>query len=270
MTCIYTGYLFVFSICAGLNLKDVIDEEVHRSGLNDGAFEGLSTKMAGFLVASKSDNTNKKYYIYFTKWERFISEKGGSAIPASPIHIALYLTELMDKHSSNSVISTTVYSIKWAHSLKNLPDPTNNLFVKNLLEASKRTLSKRVIKKEPITSETLVALCAKYSESTDVIVIRDLCMILVAYSAFLRFDEMINLHCNDITFYENHFSIFIRKSKIDQYRHGDEIVVTKGRTVACPYAMLNRYFTISGVLRNEDTFLFKQKMHVRSFLKINL
>ena len=43
------------------------------------------------------------------------------------------MTDLMNKKCSYNIICSTVYSIKWAHSLKGLDDPTDNSHVKNLL-----------------------------------------------------------------------------------------------------------------------------------------
>lgn len=193
---------------SGLNLRDTIRQEVDTAGVRSDAFDELSSKMADAIVKSKSKNTNDKYFHYFKKWESFIKANGGSALPASPIHIALYLTDLIDKQYSYSVISASVYSIKWAHSLKNLPDPTNNMFVTNLLESAKRTQSRSANKKEPVSSEMLISLCLKYRESVDILIVRDLCMILVGYCAFLRYDEISSLHCNDIAFFDNHLRVY--------------------------------------------------------------
>ena len=102
---------------SGLRLADSIQQEVEAAGISIPLFQSLSGRMADYLVTSRSDNTNVKYFIYFKKWENFIKIQGGCAIPASPIHVALYLTDLMDKHYSYSVISASFYSIKWAHSM---------------------------------------------------------------------------------------------------------------------------------------------------------
>jgi hypothetical protein len=75
------------------------------------------------------------------------------------------------------VISTTIYAIRWAHLLKNLTDPTENMFVKNLLDAAQRCLSKPVTKKEPVTTDMLLELCSKHTNSTDLLIVRDFCMI---------------------------------------------------------------------------------------------
>jgi len=231
-------YVHVSFVCAGINLRECIQGEVRESGVSSDVFGDLTSKMADYIVQSRSDNTSTKYLGYFNKWKSFIEDKGLSPILASPVHVALYVTDLIDKNVSSSVISATVYSIKWAHSLKNLPDPTNNPFVVNLLETAKRTLSKPVQKKKPISSDSNKQLCDRYSCRTDVLILRDLCMIFVAYSGFLRFDELIHLKCNDIVFHDDHFTIEIRKSKTDQYRLGNQIGISKGVSSACPFSML--------------------------------
>jgi integrase len=129
--------------------------------------------------------------------------------------------------------------------------------VKNLLEASKRLLTKPKTRKDIVTTDNLIMLCDKYIQSDDILVLRDLAMILIAFAGFLRFDELSSLRCNDVIFHDSHISIRIRKSKTDQYRHGDRIVISKGESVACPYTMLQRYMRVAGLSVTDDTFLFK-------------
>ena len=65
--------------------------------------------MEEFLLHSHSSNTNSKYFYSFKRWEQFISKEGGKYVPASPIHVALYLTHLLDKGASQSVVQSAVY-----------------------------------------------------------------------------------------------------------------------------------------------------------------
>lgn len=129
-------------------------------------------------------------------------------------------------------------------------------------------LAKSVVKKEAITSSMLVDLCEKHKDSNDLLVVRDLCMIVLAYSGFLRFDELHSLHCTDINFFPEYFLIYIRKSKVDQYHHGDKIVASKGHTVACPYAMLQRYLKLAGLSLTQDVFLFRPCFRSRNKCKL--
>lgn len=252
------GLVLLFPLFfSGLGLRLCVENSIHQTEVPLQKFGDLPERMAQHLTRARSDNTNIKYLSYYKRWERFITSKGGSALPASPVHIALYLTELIDSKSSFNVISATVYSIKWMHSLKGLTDPTDNSFVLNMLESAKRTLSRPVCKKEPLTNEAIRELCQHHAGSNDLIIVRDICMILLGYSGFLRFNEISSLCCNDVKFYDNYFSLFIRKSKTDQYRHGNHVVIHKGASSTCPYLMLKRYLEISDQKCTDAKFLFR-------------
>ena len=96
-----------------------------------------------------------------------------------------------------------------------------------------------------------------FKDCNDLLVIRDLCMILICFSGFLRYDELSSLLCNDVQFLEGYISLRIRKSKTDQYRDGNTILISKGSTLACPVAMLQRYIELSNISLDSEQFLFK-------------
>ena len=184
------------------------------------------------------------------KFFNFISAQDLPALPAHPIHVALYLTHILDSGASCNVVNQAVYAIKWAHNLNGLSDPTENSFVKSLQDSAKRHACPKTRRKDPVSSEMLVNLCELYKESTDLLEIRDLTMILLSYAGFLRFDELSSLLCKDISFHEGYISVHIAKSKTDQYRHGDEILISKGSTCACPVAMLKKYVELGDINMN--------------------
>lgn len=173
-----------------------------------------------------------------------------AAKPALPIVAAMYITSLLDQGKSDNVILSAVYGIKWAHNINGLRDPTDNTIVKNLMETAKRIRSKPKQKKDVISTELLKSLCDSYDKCDDVIQLRDLCMITLAYAGFLRFSELSNLCCNDITFNSDHIVLNIRKSKTDIYRRGNEVLIAKGESSACPYSMLQDTCLQQGYLFN--------------------
>lgn len=251
--------VYAFLSLTGIGLHQSVQDAVRLSGVMEGSsLHKIADGMADRLLCSKSDSTNKKYFLCFKRWEQFISSHGHSPLPACPIHVALYLNHLLENNSSFSVVSSAVYSIKWVHNLHCFPDPTTNSFVQNLVESSKRTARRPVCKKEPVTSEILIKLCELFSNSNDLLVVRDLAMCLLSFSGFLRFNELSNLFCSDIKMFDNYFSLFIRKSKTDQYRFGNELVISKGETAACPFAMLSRYIQLACIDLKSDNFLFRQ------------
>ena len=94
-----------------------------------------------------------------------------------------------------------------------------------------------------------------FQGSIDLTVVRDLIMILLCYSAFLRFSELSQLKCYHITVKDDYLVVKIKKSKTDQYRAGDEILVSKGQSLACPYNMLIKYVGLANVNIFSDVFV---------------
>lgn len=231
-------------------------EQLRSAGavdVSDVQIEGLCKN----LLCSKSGSTSKKYNYAFNSWKKFCSINNYTDLPGSPIIVALYLSELLNSTKSYHSVSSAFYGIKWAHQINGLLDPTDNNFVKNILESAKRTAKKPCQKKDPVTSDLIIELCDSFSQSEDLCTVRSLCMITTAFSGFLRYDELSNIRCTDISFEDNHVKLFIPKSKTDQYRHGCEILLSQGHTSACPVKMLKRYMSLANLDARSNSFLFK-------------
>lgn len=76
----------------------------------DHIFNDLTGKMSSFLLDSRSNNTNKKYLSNCNRWSTFIKVHSFNNLPAAPIHVALYITKLIDKNCSPNVINGANYS----------------------------------------------------------------------------------------------------------------------------------------------------------------
>lgn len=237
------------------NIADVVSS----TGINleDPDNAHLAKKLCEFLLKSKSVNTCKKYMSSFNKWCKFIKNKNKPCIPANPVHLSLFVTHLMNIGSSYHVISSAIYSIKWAHSILGYSDPTIHPFIKSLLDSSKRHNKPSITKKEPVSTSNLINLCDHFKGSSNLSDIRDLCMILISFAGFLRFDELSSLLCSDIVFMGDYMKVFIRKSKTDQYRQGNEVLIARGVTSACPVKMTEKYFKLGSIDNSSCDFLFK-------------
>ncbi|KAK3086232.1 hypothetical protein FSP39_015566 [Pinctada imbricata] len=246
-------------ITEGINLRSSVRRDFQNSG--DGSrnhiLVDLAEHMPEYLIQSRSDNTILSYHNYFKRWKTFIERKGGKSLPAQPIQVALYLTFLLDSGSSFHVVNSVVYAIKWVHSINGLADPTENSYVKSLQDAAKRIATPVAVKKDPVTPEMLTELCKFYSDCNDLLIVRDIAMILISFSAFLRYDELSHLKCSDLSIHDSYISIHIERSKTDRFRQGDEVLVSKGSTCACPVQALIRYITLAGIDLKSQDYLFK-------------
>jgi hypothetical protein len=54
------------------------------------------------------------------KWEKFAKEHSLISLPASPIHVSLYLVFLLDSGATYSTVSSAFYSVKWAIIVRSL------------------------------------------------------------------------------------------------------------------------------------------------------
>lgn len=214
-------------------------------------------EMARFLLASKANSTTRKYYYGFLGYKRFALQKGFFTLPTQSMHVAIYLTDMMSKGTSPSVLTAAVYSIKWAHDVSGYADPTQHAFVKQLLDASRRRDGKPVKKKDVVSPEAIRGLAEKFNGSKELLVVRDVCMIIVAFAGFLRFNELSQIRGDHIVFTESHVCLTIPKSKTDQYRQGNEVLLAKGVTVACPYMWLEKYMRMSGINPGDKKFVFR-------------
>jgi integrase len=73
----------------------------------------------------------------------------------------------------------------------------------------------------PVLPEHLRALVGRFAGvSATLSDIRDVCFCLVSFAGFLRSNELCNIRWCDIHFAKAYFSLFIPRSKTDQYYHG--------------------------------------------------
>ena len=247
-----------FYLVPGLKLQDHVNQAIESSGVGlDSELGRLNLHMSQYLMCSRSGSTAKSYMHSFDRWRKFIIRHGHSDIPAQPVHIALYISHLLDNGASHSTVSSAIYSIKWMHEISGLTDPTDISFVKSLQESSKRITARPVQRKDPVDSRLLQSLCEMYKNSTDLLVLRNLTMILIEFSGFLRYDELSALKCVDITVETEYLKIFIHRSKTDQLREGSEILISKGITCACPYSMFLRFVSAAKIDLSSEHFIFK-------------
>lgn len=101
-----------------------------------------------------------------------------------PIHVALYLTHLLENGSSQHPVNSAIYGIKWAYDIVGMPDPTKNSFVGFLQEAARRKASRPVQRKESISKEMIIEMCKNFEECNDILIVRNMFMIFFGFADF--------------------------------------------------------------------------------------
>ena len=93
-------------------------------------------------------------------------------------------------------------------------------------------------------------------------------LILLAFSGFLHFNELCHIKCTDIHFTQDYVKLIIPKSKTDQYRQGNEVLIAKTGNNTCPYAMLLKYIESCSVNIHTNHYLFKPMYGTKSGAKL--
>lgn len=154
------------------------------AGLRGDEIKELSSMLPQYWLKSRSVSTSKKYYGLYKKWEQFVERNGTVCIPAKPIAVALFLASLMENGASSQTVTGSVYAIKWVHELHGHKFDAEDPFIKNTVDAAKRQFKPPIKRKDPVTSTMLITLCDKFECSLDLIVIRDLAIMLFRMRVF--------------------------------------------------------------------------------------
>ena len=80
---------------------------------------------------------------------------------------------------------------------------------------------------------------------------------LLAFSGFLQFNELICLRSCDLEISQEMIKIKILKSKTDQLRQSDELLIARTGNHTCLVAMLERYMLRTDMSLNDQRFLFR-------------
>ena len=178
-----------------------------------------------------------------------------TVFPASPFHVASYLCHLMTEAKTASPLESAVHSIAWFHQFGGEPSSSDHPLVKSIVAGAQRLLAHQTTKKEPITVSQLEQLVASKADSmASLYNIRSVVICLLAFAAFLRFDELAKLVRSDVKIENDMLKLFIQSSKTDQYRDGALIVVASSRKATCPVAMMNRYLDRAGLSCDSPLF----------------
>ena len=217
----------------------------------------LIIKAKTLAIEARQPNTVRKYMLYYKKFAQWCKENKQSFLPATGCTTGLYLTHLIDGRSSISCFHAAVYSIKWAHGLCGLDDPTLHQLPALLIETAKRKLSKQRQPTAPITTDVLKKLCDNFSDKASIRHRRFISMALLAFTGFLRIGELRNLRRSDVSFMEDYLKLQIKKSKADVYGRGAEVCIARKGGEYCPIKNLQLYLLLTENLSPSDLFIFR-------------
>ena len=222
------------------------------------SLEDLASKVPGILRNSRAVNTSKAYQAAFLRWDKWVSSYPEvNAVPANPTHVILYLTHLSNTVGSFASISQFLSALSWAHNLQGYVSPVRDPVVVEVVSGLKRQLACPTVRKEPFSTENIKSLF-KIMNTSSLTDIRNTTLIVLAFVAFLRFDEVTNILVKDLSFKDSHIELAIPKAKTDQLRQGNVVVIASTGGDTCPVWLLSLYMKAAGFHKSkrDSSFLF--------------
>lgn len=224
---------------------------------NNDSITHLKDRMKLTALASRAPGTLKGYHRAFNRWKVFARDMLQTHhFPVSPINLALYIQHLLELTNSSSSIITAFYAINWFHKLAGVTSPTLHPTVIAVKEGAIRMSAREVHRKEPLETEHLKDL-ASQTNLADLVQLRNFVMFVLSFSAFLRSEEVLELKRSDIKFESDHISIRIAKSKNDQLREGQTVVIANTMGEISPTELLRSYLSKAGILDNSNEYIFR-------------
>ena len=130
--------------------------------------------------------------------------------------------------------------------------------IKATLAGLKRELAKPKQKKEPVTVEMLIRMAGAATIPVTLSDSRIIAMSVLAFTGFLRFDELAKLRCCDLSFHDDYLELHIQSSKTDQYRDGASVVIARVEmSKICPMDQLRQYVSVAEIDLKSDERLFR-------------
>ena len=225
--------------------------------LDDPELKDLASRLPATVLRSRADSTTRKYLGAYRRWRTWVIDHKLDPIPAKPHEFVLYFQYLSEESKSKAAVEEACNAIAWIHSSAGLASPSAHPFVEATLKGFQRSLAKPVTKKEPITVEMLDAIVQDAERSGSLSDLRLATACLLGFAAFLRFDELMHLRPCDFTITNEMMKIKIVRSKTDQLRQGDEVVVARTKSSTCPVAMMEHYLSRTNTKWSDQRFLFQ-------------
>lgn len=175
-----------------------------------------------------------------------------------PLHVAIYLQTLIDTSSSASSDETAFYALQWAHNLAGVPSPTAHPTVIAIRDAAQRLFGKhRENRKEPISAESIKTL-VRQANLNNLLDLRNVCIFVLAFAGFFRIEEVLHIKRNDIRLDGDRVIIRLERSKTDQLRLGNEVVISRvPGSRACPVSLLESYLSLAQIHNASELFVFR-------------
>lgn len=218
----------------------------------------LTAEEAGYVAAARAPNTLRGYRSDWAEFTAWCAQHHLDPLPAAPATITGYLTALARAQAKVGTMSRRLSAIRFAHRLRELPDPTASARVVAVWEGIRRTHTTPPERANPLMPPELFDVldaCPRTRvwktrpAESDLAGLRDRALLLVGFCGALRRSELAALTVDAVSEHPNGLVIALPRSKTNQYGEETELVVLpRARHVEhCPVTALLTWYEAAGI-----------------------
>lgn len=220
----------------------------------------LSADEAAYVRAARAANTLRGYRSDWAEWCAWSRSQGYPDLPATAEGISRYLTFLAGCGAKVGTMSRRLSGIRFAHRMRDLPDPTAAARVIAVWEGIRRTHGAPPDQASPLMPPELwdvIDRCpttrtwktSKREPEPDLAGLRDRALLLVGFVAALRRSELTALTVAQIAQHPNGLVLAIGRSKTNQTGERAELAVLPRARMPtrCPVTTLQAWLTAAGI-----------------------
>lgn len=227
------------------------------------------SRVMDFIEEQRPMNTRKTYTTYGEAYIRFAQEKKLNYL--SPITVASFMKFAALEMGLSRTTVCSVIPASIGHIFRYTPttSPVESAIVCEMKKALQHVTETPGKGRQPLTMEQLRQISAMVTREPGKENIRNMFMILLMMSGFMRASEVVSLRAEDVTLMNGDvLSIEITKSKTDQGRQGATIVITNMEKdiAVCPVYWFFEYLKI----RNQQAVYFFHRLGQKSDITVPL
>ncbi|MGH3365938.1 MAG: site-specific integrase [Nocardioidaceae bacterium] len=218
----------------------------------------LTEDEAGYVEAARAPNTLRGYRSDWSEFTAWCTRHRLEPLPAGAATISGYLTELARAGAKAGTMSRRLSAIRFAHQLRNLPDPTTGARVVAVWEGIRRTHGKPPDQAAPLMPPQLLDVLDTCPTTRtwktrpaepDLAGLRDRALLLVGFFAALRRSELAALTVDQLAEHPNGLVLALPRSKTNQYGLETELVVLPraGHPARCPVTALTTWLDAAAI-----------------------
>ncbi|MDX6396093.1 MAG: hypothetical protein QOJ73_7156 [Streptosporangiaceae bacterium] len=211
----------------------------------------LTDDEAGYVAAARAPNTLRGYRSDWSEFTTWCAHGRLDPLPAEAATISCYLTELARSGAKVGTMSRRLSAIRFAHQLRDLPDPTTGARVVAVWEGIRRTHGAPPEQADPLMPPELLDVLDACPQTKvwktrgrptepNLAGLRDRALLLVGFFAALRRSELAALTVDQVTEHLNGLVIALPRSETNQHGVHAELVVLPraGHPTRCPVTAL--------------------------------